>query len=102
MSQGMITFRTGAPLTIATLATVAGCWNSGQRWEFDDQPAPQPVCVAGDTRCTPVAYERCEKSVQGVSWVVQDYCYDKGLVCVKSLQGCAECNPGGHGGKGVA
>ncbi len=100
MSHGMITFRTGAPLTIATLATVAGCWNSGQRWEFDDQPAPQPVCVAGDTRCTPVAYERCEKSVQGVSWVVQDYCYDKGLVCVKSLQGCAECNPGGQSCKG--
>lgn len=93
----MRAFRTG---TLVTIAAVSGCFNSGQRWELDDQPAPLPVCTEGDARCTPVAYEKCEKGAQGLAWVVKDYCYDKGLLCVESLGRCAECAPGGQACKG--
>lgn len=80
----------GAALAVGL---VAGCWNSGQRWE-PEEPAPVvPVCEEGQTRCTPIAYERCEKTDAGVAWIIQDECYSKGLVCVTSLQRCAECVP---------
>ena len=82
-------------------AILAGCWNTGQRWVFDDGPAPEPVCVVGETRCTPVAWETCAADALGVAgWVQTEECYSKGLVCVESLKRCAECTPGERTCKG--
>jgi hypothetical protein len=74
-------------------ALVAGCWNSGMRWEPEEAAPPVPACEEGETRCTPIAYERCEKTDVGVGWVILDECYSRGLVCVESLGRCAECQP---------
>jgi hypothetical protein len=80
--------------TVLGIVLVAGCWNSGQRWVPDDQPAA-PVCTEGDKRCTSIAFERCEMNPLGVAgWVTKDECYSKGLLCVPSLERCAECAPG--------
>jgi len=84
-----------------TLSVTGGCWNSGQRWEFEEGPPAKPVCTEGETRCTPVAYETCESAAQGLAWVVKDECYSNGLTCVESLGRCAECRPDTQGCNGT-
>jgi hypothetical protein len=98
MSQRKTTTVRGALLATAL---VAGCWNSGERWVFDNSaPPPKPKCTAGQTRCTPVAWEECEGEGLNAAWVVKDDCYSKGQTCVESLERCADCAPGSQGCKG--
>jgi hypothetical protein len=96
----MLLQRPTTALLLLTAALAAGCWNSGQRWEFREVPPPKPVCKEGETRCSPVAYEKCEVAGAGLAWVAQDECYSKGLICVESLARCAECLPGSQACKG--
>lgn len=84
----------------AFAALFGGCFNSGERWEFEPAPPPKPVCTEGAARCTPVAWERCELVSGKTDWVVKDECYSKGLLCVESLERCAECVPGSTTCKG--
>lgn len=84
----------------ALAALFAGCFDSGQRWEFKPPPPPKPVCTEGETRCTPVAYERCETVAGAAAWVVKDECYTKSLICVQELHRCALCYPGTTGCRG--
>jgi len=79
--------------SLLSLALAAGCWNSGQRWEFEQAPEKPPVCKLGETRCTPVAYEKCEDVGGAVAWATVEECYSKGQVCVESLARCADCTP---------
>lgn len=90
------------PVTLfaVALGLGAGCWNSGQRWEFQPAPPPKPICKVGDERCTPVAFEACEDGDEGAAWVVKEDCYSKGLTCIGSLRRCAECTPGEQSCKG--
>lgn len=81
-------------------ALVAGCWNSGQRWEAQEKQPLAPICQQGQTRCSPIAFERCENGAAGLAWVILDECYSRGLYCVESLGRCAECLPGTTACKG--
>lgn len=94
------TMKATASGAVLVTALVLGCWNSGQRWEFEPTPPPKPICTEGEVRCTPVAYEQCELVSGQTAWVIKDECYSKGLVCVKDLGRCAECAPSSLACKG--
>ena len=86
-------------LLLAT-ALAAGCWNSGERWVFEGGQPQKPACTQGETRCTPVAWQRCDYQGVDLAWVNVDECYSKGLTCVESLGRCAECEPNTKSCKG--
>lgn len=95
MNRKTLFLQRGSASALAGLALFAGCFNSGERWEFQPGPPPTPICTAGDKRCTPVGYEVCELSGGVAGWTVKANCFEKGLVCVESLERCAQCAPSG-------
>jgi hypothetical protein len=78
------------------LAQVAGCFDVGTRWE-GAPPANalgEAVCTIGGRRCALGKTQRCTfDATRAASWVDEEDCSAKGLVCAPTLVACKACVP---------
>ncbi len=70
-----------------------GCgYDSGTRWVSREQAAVVPICTLGDLRCAP-ELEQCAAGSKGPAWQLLDDCTSRGLICSRTLEACAVCEP---------
>ncbi|HVY49356.1 MAG TPA: IgGFc-binding protein [Minicystis sp.] len=87
--------RASAALALALAALVAGCFESGLRWERIPPPdAGAPACDQGTERCSGEQVQRCAPGDDGqLGFQVEDDCGARGLVCATGLLRCTVCQP---------
>jgi hypothetical protein len=84
---------------VIALAILPSCFDRSVRWEVEDvnpPPPPEPVCAAGQMRCTS-AIERCDATAAGPAWTTVEDCAAQGLVCAPTLFQCKVCVPDQQG-----
>jgi hypothetical protein len=79
-----------AGVAVASFGLAACGYDSGERWLAAEKVAP--ICTLGALRCNQVL-ESCVTSASGATWVTQDDCPSRGLICSTSLNACATCEP---------
>lgn len=74
------------------LILVSCGYDSGSRWLSEPQPVVVPVCTLGGLRCAP-ELEKCVTGSNGAQWQLLDDCSSRGLICSRTLEACAVCEP---------
>jgi len=81
-----------AAVAVLAVALLSGsCFDRGDRYRVAAKQSALD-CSEGALRCT-AALERCERTGEGLKWMVLEDCAEQGLVCAPTLLACTFCIP---------